>query len=190
MNKIELTQGKSAIVDAEDFDRVSEFKWHYLKVATGYAHRKQHIGYKDGKRIRKNIYMHRFIIGVEDSKVHVDHINHDTLDNRKSNLRLCTHVENMRNQKNRKGGSSKYKGVYKRRDNRVKPFTAQIQFNYKNIYLGTFATERDAAIAYNKAALHYFGEFALLNDVSECQDWVDGLDYEVISYKRPKTNRK
>ena len=167
MNKIELTQGKSAIVDAEDFDRVSEFKWHYLKVATGYAHRKQHIGYKDGKRIRKNIYMHRFIIGVEDSKVHVDHINHDTLDNRKSNLRLCTNAENSRNQKIRKGGSSKYKGVYKYSDNRVKPFKAKIQFNYKTINLGYFATEREAAIAYNKAALHYFGEFALLNDVSE-----------------------
>ena len=167
MNKIELTQGKSAIVDADDFDRVNEFKWQYNKKRTGYARRIQHIGMKDGKRIKKNIYMHRFIIGVEDSKVHVDHINHDTLDNRKSNLRLCTHVENMRNRKIQKGGSSKYKGVYKYSDNRVKPFTAQITFNYKNIYLGYFATEREAAIAYNKAALHYFGEFALLNDVSE-----------------------
>ncbi len=112
--------------------------------------------------------MHRFIIGVEDSKVHVDHINHDTLDNRKSNLRLCTHAENGRKQKkSQKGGSSKYKGVYKYSDNRVKPFTAQIKFNYKRIHLGYFATEREAAIAYNKAALHYFGEFALLNDVSE-----------------------
>ena len=167
MNKIELTQGKFAMVDAEDFDRVNEFKWQYLKVGTGYARRKQHIGYKDGKRIQKIISMHRFIIGVEDSKVHVDHINHDTLDNRKSNLRLCTNAENIRNQKIKKSGSSKYKGVYKYRDNTVKPFKAKIQFNYKTIHLGYFATERDAAIAYNKAALHYFGEFALLNDVSE-----------------------
>ena len=167
MNKIELTLGKFAIVDADDFERVSEFKWCYNNWGTGYADRRQHIGYKDGKQIRKNIYMHRFIMGVEDSKVHVDHINHDTLDNRKSNLRLCTHVENMRNRKIQKGGSSKYKGVYKYSDNRVKPFKAKIQFNYKNIYLGTFATELEAAIAYNKAALHYFGEFALLNDVSE-----------------------
>jgi hypothetical protein len=167
MNKIELTQGKSAIVDADDFERVNEFKWHYHDRATGYAGRKQHIGYKDGKRIQKRISMHRFIMGVEDSKVHIDHINHDTLDNRKSNLRLCTNSENRRNQKIRKGGSSKYKGVHKTRDNKVKPFRASIKFNQKCINLGNFAAELDAAIAYNKAALHYFGEFALLNDVSE-----------------------
>jgi len=167
MNKIELTQGKSAIVDADDFDRVNEFKWQYNKAGTGYARRIQHIGMKDGKQIRKTISMHRFIMGVEDSKVHVDHINHDTLDNRKSNLRLCTHVENMRNQKNRKGGSSKYKGVYKFSRNLGWSFRSRIVFNQKDVYLGTFANERDAAIAYNKAALHYFGEFALLNDVSE-----------------------
>jgi len=167
MNKIELTQGKFAMVDAEDFDRVNEFKWQYLKVGTGYARRKQHIGYKDGKRIQKIISMHRFIIGVEDSKVHVDHINHDTLDNRKSNLRLCTNAENGRNRKIQKGGFSKYKGVFKSSKSRIKPFRARIMFNQKPINLGSFAAEREAAIAYNKAALHYFGEFALLNDVSE-----------------------
>jgi len=167
MNKIELTLGKSAIVDADDFDRVNEFKWQYNKRGTGYAQRIQYIGYKDGKRIRKNISMHRFIMGVEDSKVHVDHINHDTLDNRKSNLRLCTNAENIRNQKIRKGGFSKYKGVFKSSKGCIKHFQASIGFNQKRIHLGYFATELEAAIAYNKAALHYFGEFALLNDVSE-----------------------
>ena len=155
------------MVDAEDFDRVNEFKWQYLKVGTGYAQRKQHIGYKDGKQIQKIILMHRFIMGVEDSKVHVDHINHDTLDNRKSNLRLCTNSENSRNKIVRKGGSSKYKGVWKERGNLVRPFRSGIVLNQKRINLGRFAIEREAAIAYNKAALHYFGEFALLNDVSE-----------------------
>jgi len=167
MNKIELTQGKFAIVDAEDFDRVSQFKWHYNKRASGYAQRMQNIGYKDGKQIQKTILMHRFIMCVEDSKVHIDHINHDTLNNRKTNLRLCTNAENCRNRKIKKGGSSKYKGVYKTRDNRVKPFRSGIVLNQKRIDLGYFATELEAAIAYNKAALHYFGEFALLNDVSE-----------------------
>ena len=169
MNKIELTQGKFAIVDADDFERVSEFKWHYNKNGkyTGYARRRQYIGMKDGKQIQKGISMHRFIMGVEDSKVHVDHINHDTLDNRKSNLRRCTKAENGRNQKIRKGGFSKYKGVFKSSKSRIKPFRARIMFNQKPINLGSFAAERDAAIAYNKAALHYFGEFALLNDVSE-----------------------
>jgi len=75
--------------------------------------------------------MHRFIIGVEDSKVHVDHINHDTLDNRKSNLRLCTNAENIRNQKIRKGGSSKYKGVYKFSRNLGWSFRSRIVFNQK-----------------------------------------------------------
>jgi hypothetical protein len=169
MNKIELTQGKFAIVDAEDFDRVNQFKWCYNKNGKyhGYAQRGQYIGMKDGKRIQKHIIMHRFIMGVEDSKVHVDHINHDTLDNRKSNLRLCTNSENMMNMIARKGGSSKYKGVCKIRGNGVRPFKSGIVLNQKRIYLGYFATELEAAIAYNKAALHYFGEFALLNDVSE-----------------------
>jgi len=167
MNKIELTQGKVAIVDADDLNRVSEFKWFYHKRGTGYAQRSQHICFKDGKRIQKSIGMHRFIMGVEDSKVHVDHINHDTLDNRKSNLRLCTNAENTRNKLPQKGGFSKYKGVCKSPKHCIKPFVVRIVFNYKKINLGYFATELEAAIAYNKAALHYFGEFALLNDVSE-----------------------
>ena len=167
MNKIELTQGKYAIVDDEDFERVNEFKWYYNTNGTGYARRIQHIGMKDGKQILKSISMHRFIMGVENSIVHIDHINHDTLDNRKSNLRLCTNAENGRNRKIQKGGFSKYKGVFKSSKSRIKPFRARIMFNQKPINLGSFAAEREAAIAYNKAALHYFGEFALLNDVSE-----------------------
>jgi hypothetical protein len=105
----------------------------------------------------KRYLLHRFIMDCPDDMV-VDHINHNTLDNRKCNLRVCTQSENLRNQI---GTNKYYKGVYKSGN----MFNARIKLNGKNVNLGLFDSEVDAAKAYNQAALEYHGEFALLNEV-------------------------
>jgi hypothetical protein len=109
--------------------------------------------------------MHRLLVEVNLGQ-EVDHINGNGLDNRKENLRVCTKSQNLGNQKKTKlyGGvatSSKYKGVSW--DKRVQKWVAKIGINGKRVYLGLFEDEEKAAEAYNKAALEYFGEFALLN---------------------------
>ena len=151
-----LTQGKVAIVDAEDFDRFKKYKWHISKSSrTFYASRN-----KNRKICHKELYMHRLIINVPPG-MFVDHINHNGLDNRRKNLRLCTAQQNARNNRPQRRASSKYKGVSWRKDGKV--FRAQIWHNAKSINLGRFKNEIDAARAYDKKARELFGQFAYLN---------------------------
>ena len=97
----------------------------------------------------------------------VDHVNHDTLDNRKSNLRVCSNRENMMNQV-QNGGSSKYKGVSFSKKQRK--YAAYISIDRRRRHLGTFETEEEAAIAYNTAAIEHYGEFAYLNQTESRKD--------------------
>lgn len=115
---------------------------------------------------RKTSYIHKLvmerIIGRKLlNSERVDHINGDGTDNRRENLRVCTHQQNMGNQSSRKG-SSIYKGVSKTRTGN---WAARIWNNYKCINIGTFADEREAGKAYNQQAIKYFGEFAKLNQL-------------------------
>jgi hypothetical protein len=107
--------------------------------------------------------MHREIAGPGPGQV-VDHINHDGLDNRRCNLRVCSHAENVRNQRGQYGRSSRYKGVS--RDRRLGKWRAQIWHNGKHTYLGLHDSETAAAEAYNAKARELFGEFAYLNEVT------------------------
>jgi len=157
--KIPLTQGQFALVDAEDFERVSKYKWtaEWSKdIKSYYAFRSSFI---NGKQ--KMIRMHRFILNVPKG-MYVDHINHNTLDNRKSNLRVCSNKQNVRNQKLNSKNSTGFKGVHKTHSKKVQ---AKIHVSGKTIYLGCFSNPKEAAIAYNKAAKKYFGKFALLNKI-------------------------
>jgi hypothetical protein len=104
--------------------------------------------------------MHRVILNAPKGLM-VDHINHDTLDNRKENLRIVTNQQNTFNQK-LKNHSSKYKGVTW--NSNSEKWCARIRHN-KPIYLGLFKDEKEAGMAYNEGAKKYFGEFALLNDI-------------------------
>lgn len=102
----------------------------------------------------------------------VDHINGDKLDDRRCNLRLATRMDNEANKKKRRtqaGGqpSSQYKGVNKIRDGRKKCWRATITYEKRQIKLGTYYHEVEAAKAYNEAALHYFGEFACINELPD-----------------------
>lgn len=112
------------------------------------------------------ISLHRFLMGLKstDKRV-VDHINHDTLENRYCNLRLCTRSQNQQNRRKRRGQilTSAYKGV--RWHKKTSKWEAQICIQGKNKYLGLFAEEKDAALAYNEAASKCFGEFACLNEL-------------------------
>lgn len=161
MKKISLSQGRFALIDAEDFEFLNQWEWCYSR---GYALRNEYIGMIDGKQKAKRIPMHRLVNKTPDD-LQTDHINGDKLDNRKCNLRSCTSSQNHMNKKSPKNSTSKYKGVhwYKK----GKKWKSEIRINKKGQYLGYFKSEIEAAKAYNKAAIELFGEFAKLNKIGK-----------------------
>ena len=164
MKEIPLTQGRVALVDDRDFDRLSQYNWQVaIRNHTAYA--AMDIG---GRRNRKRIYMHRMIMDAPDNMT-VDHINGDGLDNRRENLRLATRQQNVANRlRTRKQTHSKYRGVFLAANKRL--WFAQIVADGQSIYLGSYRTQREAAIAYNEAALQHFGEFAYLNTIPDAPE--------------------
>lgn len=155
---IELVNGRGAArVDADDFERVAAFRWH--RTVSGRHHRYAVTETKiDGKRVR--LVMHRFILDLTDRRLEVDHINGDGLDNRKENLRLATHAENLRNRMKRHfSAESPYKGVGRRGHRWV----AGVMLNGVRMILGVFDTAREAALAYDDAIRGHHGEFAAFN---------------------------
>lgn len=162
MATINLTQGKIAIIDDEDFDRVSRFKWYYRG---RYGDRANEQGYalrtvrEPGKK-QTTISLQRFVMNKPEG-FEVDHINGDRLDNRKSNLRLATKSENSHNSQKRKNNTSGFKGVHFKKE--TGKFGATIHTEGKQKYLGYFETAIEAAKVYDEAARHLYGEFARLN---------------------------
>lgn len=159
MREISLTQGQKTLVDDADYEELSKYKWQARLRPTGnyYAFR----AYKDKTGHLKNISMHRQILGLKSGdKRETDHRNHNTLDNSRDNIRICTHQQNNFNRVP-KVGTSGYKGVSW--CGRTKKWMAKIHYNQKSIFLGRFRLEELAALAYDFAALKYFREFATFN---------------------------
>lgn len=163
--EIKLTRGLVAIVDDEDYEELNKYKWHISSSKsskTCYAERfitiiHQNMKIKQ-KFKQKCIKMHRVIMNVS-SKMQIDHIDGNGLNNQKSNLRICTNKQNMHNNSNLRNGKSGYKGVSYYRGK----IRAQIQPDNKYIHLGYFNTLEEAARAYDEKAKELFGEFAYLN---------------------------
>lgn len=150
--RIPLTQGKFALIDDADHPKVGGRKWFYHK--TGYARRNYWV---NGKC--KTELMHRTILDAPND-MEVDHINGNGLDNRRSNLRICTHAQNIHNSDN-SSNTSGYKGVGKH----LGRWAAYICFQGRQTTIGRFGTPEQAALAYNNKAKELFGEFAKLNKI-------------------------
>lgn len=164
-----------ALVDSEDYEVVSKYKWYLVH---GYAHTTFHKKGKSRQDVDRNvnISMHRLIMGKPpmDGLI-VDHCNRDRLDNRRSNLRWVTYVENAHNSESASG----YKGVSKDRNRWV----AQI----RGLFLGSYEYEVQAAKVYDKAARHFFKKYAYLNfPDDEYGDKVRYVDYAPNKHK-PKS---
>lgn len=164
MEFIKLPNGAEVIVDKERYEELSKYKWQYN---LGYAVRKAtEAELKNGSP--SFLRMHRQLLNAPEG-VLVDHINRNGLDNRLENLRLCDKSENAMNSEKIletiKGKSSSiYKGVYWAKDRNK--WRATIRVSGKNIHIGSFDNEIEAAKAYNDYAIKHFEEFAFLNEIA------------------------
>lgn len=150
-----IVNGYLCLFDEDDFDKFSSDKFSIVK---GW----NKTPYLSIRLNGKSTLYHRLITNAPKNRI-VDHKNHNTLDNRKENLRLCTRSQNMWNRK-RTTGTSKYKGVYWWTERNG--WASAIYLNNKRIYLGVYNSEKKAAEIYNQKAKELFGEFACLNTIT------------------------
>jgi len=144
-------KGRECLLEWDDVERAKNYTWY-----------RKSDNYWVGRVEGKDILLHRFLMSVKQGEV-VDHINNFVFDNRKANLRICNHQQNMCNAKKREGCTSIYKGVsWNKRANR---WVCRIRVNGKLLYLGYFDDEISAGLKYNEEAKKRFGEFAKLNTI-------------------------
>jgi hypothetical protein len=156
MKEIALSRGKSALVDDEDYEWLSQWKWTYA--GENYAYRMQHLGVgADGKAKKKSILMHRIITNAPKG-LDVDHVNRDGLDNQRHNLRVCTRTQNLANSIVSTGRYSNLRGAFL--DKKTGLWSSKIMVNRKLIRLGWFTTDVDAHEAYKAASVKYNGKFS------------------------------
>ncbi len=154
---INLTQNQIAIIDDEDYESLNQYKWHAQKASNGfYAVRCVYVNRKCIK-----LGMHRQVLPCLDNQ-EIDHKNRNTLDNRKSNLRIVTHAQNMKNRNKHKNNKSGIKGVYW--DKRGKKWRSEIRVDGKKIHLGMFSDLMEAKTMRNNSEIKYFGEYSAISN--------------------------
>tara|TARA_Y100000310_G_scaffold301556_1_gene338130 strand:- start:62 stop:643 length:582 start_codon:yes stop_codon:yes gene_type:complete len=157
-------------IDAEDWERVSQHTWgvimntykplsEYKELPKRFYVRTSTRG-EDGKQ--RGVFLHRFLINTPEG-MHTDHINGDSMDNRKKNLRVCTSAENQANRGKNKNNTSGFKGVCRSLRSSKEKWIAKIKYQRKTHTIGCFGTREEAAMAYDEKAKEFFGEFASLN---------------------------
>jgi hypothetical protein len=165
--EIDLGKGRVAVIDDEDAELVEGFRWYAMKAPQ--AEEKYYAaGWKHMPPGRYFVHLHRLIANAQPGEI-IDHLDRDTLNCRRSNLRRVTRQQNIWNRGSgrgaKRGKTSCYKGVFKCRQSGR--YRACLTYNWKKIWLGTFVTEEEAARAYNAKATELFGEFACLNSIPE-----------------------
>ena len=160
----------NVLIDEEDAKRVSDYRWRLIRQDGG---KKRVTGYPIGDRNWGDIYLHRFILGLEGNekdingrKLVVDHINGNPLDNRKSNLRLCNETVNHLNRDKRKDNIYDKGVTFDKRPERHKQWVARIQVNGISKHLGSFYTAREAGKAYREAEQNLWSNYKLTGELS------------------------
>lgn len=154
---------KEVLLDDSDYDLAKVYRWSLKPDHNNFYAKKNYWIRVEGEKKCIQLLMHRFILGLNDQR-QVDHIDHNGLNNQRTNLRICTHQQNMCNKRSHVNTSSKYVGVSFHK--KTKMWRASIKnklIHSSRVNIGSYKTENEAAIAYNKAALDFFGEFANLN---------------------------
>lgn len=165
---IPLTQGLLARIDADDFALVSRFKWHAAKNGHGMPYACACLGKAQAVEMgKRHIKMHRLLLGFPPGEI--DHIDGDTLNNCRSNLRSATHTQNQANtsKRNAIAKTSRFKGVSWHRGSRQ--WQVFMKIDGRNAYLGAFKSEVEAAEHYDSIARKRFGKFARPNLPTECE---------------------
>jgi len=166
MKEIKLCNSAAvALVDDEDYHMVLSHSENWSHVSSGALARSKILMSRSELNKGRKVAMHRLIMRLyKDDGRDVDHINRNNLDNRKCNLRLCEHYENLHNNKKKDGKTSKYKGVSWHK--KGGKWQVHLSVAGKRIYGGLFENENDAALKANELMAKYIGEFAYLNVLS------------------------
>jgi len=155
MKEIGLTRGLVSIVDDDIYEELSKHKWHALKIKRGFY------AARTTWPERKMVLMHRQILSISERGIQIDHIDGNSLNNCRTNLRICNNAENNRNKALTISNTSGFKGVSWNSD--VKKWNSRIKYNYKTYHIGLYNDLKECALSYDIAALLIHGEFAKTN---------------------------